>query len=194
MSPCISARDVYFGRMTTVDLDPQVTMAELLLRLPGAQRALFRLYHIGGCSSCCFRPDETLADVCERNDGLNPDEVLARVAEACEEDDKILISPGDLANARREGEVRLLDIRTREEFDAVKIDGSRHFSQELLQEIMTEWSKDGTIVLIDHQGTRVLDAAAYFAGHGFPNIRALRGGVDAWSIEVDPSLPRYTVE
>ena len=37
-------------------------MAELLEAYPGAQRALFRNYHIGGCSSCGFRPDETLAE------------------------------------------------------------------------------------------------------------------------------------
>ncbi|MFY8217282.1 MAG: rhodanese-like domain-containing protein, partial [Chthoniobacterales bacterium] len=75
-----------------------------------------------------------------------------------------------------------------------KIEGSQHFSQELLQNLMGNWPKDAMVVLIDHQGTRVLDAAAYFVGHGFTNIRALRGGVDAWTIEVDPSLPRYTVE
>jgi rhodanese-related sulfurtransferase len=49
-------------------------------------------------------------------------------------------------------------------------------------------------VLVDHQGARTLDAAAYFAGHGFANVRGLRGGIDAWSLEVDPSLPRYTIE
>lgn len=194
MSPCICVHSVYFEISMTAVIDPQITMAELLHRLPGAQRALFRLYHIGGCSSCGFRPDETLAGVCERNEGLDPEEVVARVTEACEEDEKILISPGDLANTRRLSDVKLLDIRTREEFDAVQISGAQHFSQELLQEIMTTWEKDATIVLLDHQGTRVLDAAAYFSGHGFTNIRALRGGIDAWSIEVDPSLPRYTVE
>jgi rhodanese-related sulfurtransferase len=39
-----------------------------------------------------------------------------------------------------------------------------------------------------------MDAAAYFAGHGFTNVRALRGGVDAWSREVDPKVPRYELE
>jgi rhodanese-related sulfurtransferase len=180
--------------MMTAELDSQMTMAELLHRMPGAQRALFRLYHIGGCSSCGFRPEETVAEVCERNDGLNADDVLAKVAEACAEDDKILVSPGELSNARRTEAIRLLDIRTREEFDAVRIEGAELFSQELLQEIMTAWPKDVSIVLLDHQGTRVLDAAAYFTGHGFSNVRALRGGIDAWSIEVDPSLPRYTLE
>ena len=39
-----------------------------------------------------------------------------------------------------------------------------------------------------------MDAAAYFAGHGFTNVRALGGGIDAWSVEIDPALPRYELE
>ena len=44
-------------------------MSEVLKEFPGAQRALFRRYHIGGCSSCGFQPTETLAQVCERYGG-----------------------------------------------------------------------------------------------------------------------------
>lgn len=175
----------------TATLSPDSTMQELLQVLPGAQRALFRLYHIGGCASCGFRPDETVAEVCARNENLDPTKVLAEVEEACAEDAKLLIEPRDAAAA---ADARILDIRTREEFDAVHVPDSRHFTQELLQEIMAQWPKDALIVLVDHQGARTLDAAAYFAGHGFTNIRGLRGGIDAWSLEVDPSLPRYTVE
>jgi len=39
-----------------------------------------------------------------------------------------------------------------------------------------------------------LDAAAYLAGHGFTNARYLRGGIDAWSQEVDPAVRRYRLE
>ena len=39
-----------------------------------------------------------------------------------------------------------------------------------------------------------MDAAAYFQGHGFTNVKSLRGGIDAWSAEVDPKLPRYHLE
>jgi rhodanese-related sulfurtransferase len=39
-----------------------------------------------------------------------------------------------------------------------------------------------------------MDAAAYFSGHGFANVKSLRGGIDAWSAEIDPSLPRYHLE
>ena len=179
----------------TATLSPDLTMQELLQALPGAQRALFRLHHIGGCSSCGFRPDETFAEVCARNDGLDPSEVLAQVEAACAEDAKMLIEPKDAAAALAEDAgTRLLDIRTREEFDAVHIPQARHFTQDLLQTIMGEWPKDSLIVLVDHQGARSLDAAAYFAGHGFLNVRGLRGGIDAWSLEVDPALPRYSVE
>ena len=175
----------------TATLSPDSTMQELLQVLPGAQRALFRLHHIGGCSSCGFRPDETIAEVCARNENLDPAKVLVEVEAACAEDAKLLIEPREAAEA---GEARFLDIRTREEFDAVRIPQAQHFTQELLQTIMGEWPKDALIVLVDHQGARSLDATAYFAGHGFANIRGLRGGIDAWSLEVDPSLPRYTVE
>jgi rhodanese-related sulfurtransferase len=66
--------------------------------------------------------------------------------------------------------------------------------QDFLQDVMGTWAKDTWIIIVDHTGNRSLDAAAYFTGHAFTNIRALRGGIDAWSCEVDPTLPRYTTE
>lgn len=171
-----------------------MTMREILEACPGAQRALFRHYHIGGCASCGFKPEETLEGVCARNPGVDPTAALATILEAHEQDEMVFVSPVEAAEILREGKARLLDVRTREEFDAVHIDGALLFSQELVQEIMGRWPKDTVLVLVDHTGTRSLDAAAYFAGHGFVNTRALRGGIDAWSCEVDATLPRYTVE
>ena len=43
-------------------------------------------------------------------------------------------------------------------------------------------------------GSASLDAAAYFAGHGFTRAKFLRGGIDAWAQEVDATMPRYRVE
>lgn len=176
----------------TPTADP--TMQELLAAYPGAQRALFRNYHIGGCASCGFRPDETLSEVCSRNGGLAVDEVMEKVRESHEQDEKVFISPADAAAAQRAGGARFLDIRTREEHEAVKIPGSELFSQDLIQHLMGGCPKDALLVIYDHTGTRSLDAAAYFSGHGFLNARALKGGIDAWSAEVDSSLPRYSVE
>ncbi len=169
-------------------------MDELLARFPGARRALFRNYHIGGCASCGFQPEETLAGVCARNGGLDPAEVVGKILEAHEQDEKVFIGSTDAAELAEKNEARFVDIRTREEFDAVHIPGSQLMGQDFLQEIMGKWDKSARIVVVDHLGTRSLDAAAYFTGHGFTNVRALRGGIDAWSCEVDPSLPRYTTE
>ena len=59
-------------------IDGQSTMTRVLEVFPGAQRALFRRYHIGGCASCAFEPGETLAGLCARNN-LDTAEVLLEV-------------------------------------------------------------------------------------------------------------------
>lgn len=181
--------------MTDTTLSPAMTMEEILHRVPGARRALFRLYHIGGCQSCAFRPDETLADVCLRNENLPAHEVLDRVLAEAEREAAQLIEPTELHLVLNSSTPpTLIDLRTEEEFNAVHLPGSQRLSQPLLQEILQTWPRDRQIVLIDHRGERGLDGAAYLAGHGLTQVKALRGGIDAWSLEVAPSLPRYEVE
>jgi rhodanese-related sulfurtransferase len=167
-------------------------MSEVLAAYPGAQRALFRKYHIGGCSSCSFQPTETLEQVCERNNRLDVGEVLAHIQASHEQDEKLFISPQDLERRVRENSsLKLLDVRSKPEFEAVHIAGSAWMSQPVMQEIMSSWQRDALLVIIDHQGRSSLDAAAYFMGHGFLEVRCLRGGIDAWSEKIDPKLPRY---
>src|SRR5215212_10920463 len=180
---------------STATIDPDITMKELLLRFPGAQRALFRKYHIGGCASCGFSPEETLAGVCARNENLNVDEVIEHIVTSHEADVAMQIEPRELADRLANGEpVYLLDVRTREEFEAVKLPGAHLFTQELMQEILGNGSRTNLFVIYDHTGARSMDAAAYFQGHAFENVKSLRGGIDAWSAEIDPKLPRYHVE
>jgi rhodanese-related sulfurtransferase len=167
-------------------------MREVLEAYPGAQRALFRRFHIGGCSSCAFQPTETIRELCERNGGLNPPEVLEHIRTSHDEDAKILISPAELAQwMAKDSAVRLVDVRSREEFEAVHIDGSVLLSQPVMREILSEGTNTRPLVIIDHQGGQGLDAAAYFLGHGLLNVRSLRGGIDAWARETDPKMPRY---
>ncbi|MEY4387800.1 MAG: hypothetical protein RLY20_3083 [Verrucomicrobiota bacterium] len=167
-------------------------MSDVLAAYPGAQRALFRRYHIGGCSSCGFQPTETLAGVCERNGSLNVAEVLAHIQSSHEQDEKILIGAKELAEWRKQDStLRLVDVRSREEFEAVHIEGSILLSQPVMQQIMAEGTNTRPLVVVDHQGKNGLDAAAYFMGHGLQNVRCLRGGIDAWSQEVDATVRRY---
>jgi len=176
-------------------LQPQSTLQEVLAAYPGARRALFRKYHIGGCSSCGFSPAETLAELSARNGNLDVSEVMAQIQTSHEVDRQLEISPSEAAERRARGErVRLLDLRTREEWEAVHLEGAEFVNQELIQRVMGREGQEGLLVFYDHTGQNSLDAAAYFAGHGFANARSMRGGIDAWSLEVDPKIPRYKLE
>jgi len=178
--------------MAESNIQPQSAMSTVLEVFPGAQRALFRKYHIGGCSSCGFSPDETLAQVCARNGNLDVAEVLAHIQSSHEQDARILISPKELAELLQQYKsVKLVDVRSREEFEAVSIAGSVLLSQDVMRELMASGSNTNPIVVIDHAGKNGLDAAAYFMGHGLQNVRCLRGGIDAWAQEVDTKMRRY---
>src|SRR5882724_6822463 len=180
---------------TTEVIGPQTTMREALEAWPGAQRALFRRYHIGGCSSCGFQPQETLEQVCRRNGGLDVNEVLEHLKTSYEQDSKLLIGAKELAELlKQDKSVRLLDVRSREEFEAVHLEGSALLSQPVMREILADGTNTGLLVIIDHQGKQALDAAAYFMGHGLQNVRCLLGGLDAWAQEVDNAMRRYRVD
>jgi rhodanese-related sulfurtransferase len=178
--------------VTAASITPSSTMRVVLEAYPGAQRALFRRYHIGGCSSCAFQPDETLDQVCRRNGDLPVDEVLAHIQSSHEQDAQIWIEPKRLAEwCEQDPSVRLVDVRSREEFEAVHLDGSVLLSQPIMREILAEGTNSRPLVIVDHQGKQALDAAAYFMGHGLQNVRCLRGGLDAWAQEVEPKMRRY---
>src|SRR5690349_3031182 len=128
-----------------MEISSDSPMSAVLESFPGAQRALFRRYHIGGCSSCGFQPAETLAQVCERNGNLDVSEVLAHIRSSHEQDAKILIEPKELAERReQEPSVRLVDVRSREEFEAVHIEGSVLLSQDVMRELMASGSNENS--------------------------------------------------
>ena len=152
----------------TAELPPlsgEMTMSEVLRAYPGAQRALFAKYHIGGCSSCGFQPTETLAQVCKRNEDVPVAEAMRHIQASHESDSSLQISPQDFAALRgKHADLKILDARTREEHEAVKIDGAQLITQELIQEIFAKWDKTQPLVIYDHTGSRSLDAVAYFVG------------------------------
>jgi rhodanese-related sulfurtransferase len=177
----------------TASIHPQTAMKRVLEIFPGAQRALFRHYHIGGCASCAFQPDETLEALCARNN-LQVGEVIQQIETSHAQDLEMEIAPAGLADLLKAGGVHLVDVRSREEFEATHIESAVLLSQPVMQEILGHWSRTDLMVVYDHRGQKSLDAAAYFIGQGFRNVRGLRGGIDAWSREVDGKIPRYRVE
>ena len=179
---------------STARISGRSTMRQILEAYPSAQRALFRRYHFGGCHSCGYQPEDTLEQVAHRNTIFDLDEVVAFILHADEIDQQIQASPGEVAAALRSSSLpRLVDVRTPEEWEVARISGATIISEDLTQEIMHNWPKDTPIVFYCHHGQRSLDAASYFAGHGFSNVRSMTGGIEAWSLEVDASVPRYEV-
>lgn len=166
------------------------SMRELLTEHPGARRTLLALFGIGG-SEAPFELDAPLADVA-RAAGRDPDAVLAAIRASAELDERLQISARELAEALSRGGVRLLDIRSPQEHKLVRIEGAVLAARPVVEEALASWPKDALVVVYDHRGTQALDACAYFVGKGLANARALRGGIDAWSAEVDPLTPRYS--
>lgn len=174
-------------------ITPDTKMGEILDTLPGARRALFARYHLGGCQSCAFSNDETIAQLCARSGEIPVEEMIAHLLESHAHDQAMLVSPAEAQRRFASGEARLIDIRTREEFDAVAIAGSEFFTQDLQQRIFSS-DPSAVLLLIDHSGRNVLDMVAWFRGHGLNQTYGIAGGIDSWSREIDPTLPRYRVE
>jgi rhodanese-related sulfurtransferase len=179
----------------TFELTADLTMETLLERYPGARRALFSAFHIGGCQSCAYQPEQTLAEVC-RHHGIDLAEALTCLADSRDHDQRMLISPSELQSLRQgEAPLILLDTRTREEFDAITLPGAQLMTQEVQTALFADQDKvTQKIVLFDHQGRSVLDHCAWFRGHGLNETYGLEGGIDRFAQEVDPNIPRYRLE
>jgi monothiol glutaredoxin len=86
--------------------------------------------------------------------------------------------------------VELVDVRTEDERAIATIDGSRLLDQ-AYHDALLLCDRDTPIVFQCHHGIRSQHAAEYFRLQGFRNLYNLRGGIDAWSLLVDPSVARY---
>jgi len=56
---------------------------------------------------------------------------------------------------------------------------------------LSELPKETKIVFVCHHGPRGVNAAEQFLSQGFTNVHNVTGGLDAWSTEIDSSVPRY---
>ena len=102
------------------------------------------------------------------------------------------MSPAELAAGRKDAATAptLVDVRTSDERARAVIDGSILLDDEGLG-IVSALAKDTKLVFYCHTGVRSRSAAEHFRGEGFTDVHNLEGGIDAWSQEVDPSVPRY---
>lgn len=103
------------------------------------------------------------------------------------------ITPTELQARLQGGEViQLIDVRQPEEFAYCRIEGSQLIPLGELASRAEEIDPDQPTVLICHHGVRSMQALAYLQHrHEFTNLLNLRGGIHAWSLQADPSVPVY---
>jgi len=99
------------------------------------------------------------------------------------------ISPAELEQLLSGG-IRLIDVRTPQENAVARIAGARLLDDALFDELL-ELDRSTPLAFHCHHGGRSQSAAEHFAGLGFATVYNLAGGIDAWSQDVDPNVPRY---
>jgi rhodanese-related sulfurtransferase len=103
------------------------------------------------------------------------------------------ISVAELKAMRDSGkELTVLDVREPWEFQAAHLGGSKHMPMgEVPGRFQQELDPDDHIVVVCHHGVRSMNVTAWLRQQGFEKAQSLRGGIDRWSREIDPSVPLY---
>jgi len=103
------------------------------------------------------------------------------------------LSPAEVARRIRSGAGSpvLLDVREPVEREYARIDPSLHIPMQEVPARLAEIPKDRPLVVYCHSGTRSAMVAGFLERQGYRGVANLDGGIDAWSREVDPEIPRY---
>lgn len=87
--------------------------------------------------------------------------------------------------------VTLLDVREPEEVEIAAIAGSVRIPMREIAGRIGELNREDEIVVHCHHGMRSLRVAAFLEQQGFARVWNLSGGIDAWSDQIDPKIPKY---
>jgi len=145
----------------------------------------FRVRKDPACPACGERPTVTELQDYEGFCGVPALEAAAPLAE---------VSAAEVHAARSRGEdFLLLDVREPEEHRKARIEGARLVPLGQLAERIEELAtwRDGRVVVHCKSGVRSARAGALLRERGFARVENLTGGIEAWSLTVDPAVPRY---
>jgi adenylyltransferase/sulfurtransferase len=87
---------------------------------------------------------------------------------------------------------RLIDVRERDEWEICRLPNAELIPlSEFAARVLEELKKDEEVILYCHHGMRSERAGEYLVKNGYAKVRHLKGGIEAWSVEVDPAVKRY---
>ena len=87
--------------------------------------------------------------------------------------------------------ITILDVREPEEIRIAAFPGALHIPMGEIPARLNELDPDAAMVVVCHHGMRSAQVAMYLARNGFAHVSNLNGGIDEWSLTVDPATPRY---
>ena len=85
----------------------------------------------------------------------------------------------------------LIDVREKDELEICKIDGAINMPMSSIMETFSELDPELSYSLYCHHGMRSMQVANFLLSKGFKSLFNLKGGIDAWSREIDSSVERY---
>ena len=85
----------------------------------------------------------------------------------------------------------LVDIREPYELMISHLDGAQAIPMSEIQDRYTEIPRDRPVVIFCHHGVRSVRVIEALQEIGYTNLINMQGGIDAWSKEIDPAVPRY---
>ncbi len=88
-------------------------------------------------------------------------------------------------------DVHILDVREPHEHEICAIEGARRLPMRQIPESLGELDREALTVVHCHHGPRSSQVVGYLRQQGFERVTNLAGGIDAWSLRIDPSVPRY---
>jgi len=103
------------------------------------------------------------------------------------------ITPEDVKHKLDAGEsFTLLDVREPWEFETARITGAKLMPMaDVPSRANQELDPEESIVVLCHHGVRSMNVTAWLRQQGFEKAQSMRGGIDAWSREVDQKVPMY---
>ena len=102
------------------------------------------------------------------------------------------ISPADASRLLKESKARLVDVREPWEVATAHIEGSLTMPMgDVAARAHQELDPEERLVVFCHAGVRSMNVTVWLRNQGFEQVQSMRGGIDAWSAEVDPKVPRY---
>jgi len=102
------------------------------------------------------------------------------------------ITPKDVkARLDRGDKFLLVDVRQPWEFDVCRIEGAKLVPLNALSSSLEQFAGGEDVVVYCHHGRRSLDAVVFLRQQGVEGARSLAGGIERWSAEIDPKVPRY---